>query len=187
MSSANSNKVCPVEWAGILDFKFRRFLQNPRKILTPYVREGMTALDLGCGPGFFSIEMAKMVGASGKVVAADLQQGMLDKLQAKIRDTVLEQTITLHKCRQDKIGLSMQFDFIFIFYVLHEIPDQAGLFQELKTMLKPDGEILIIEPSFHVSAKDFNSSINALLNAGFAIAQRPGSLLNRSVAIRKPA
>ena len=49
------NRVCPVELAGSLDGRVRGWLQNPGKILAPYVREGMTVLDVGCGPGFFSI------------------------------------------------------------------------------------------------------------------------------------
>ncbi|MCX6138897.1 MAG: methyltransferase domain-containing protein, partial [Ignavibacteriales bacterium] len=71
------NRVCPVEYANSLDSKIRKWLQNPKKILAPYVQEGMTVLDIGCGPGFFSIEMAKMVGKTGKVISADLQEGML--------------------------------------------------------------------------------------------------------------
>ncbi len=49
-ASAERNRVCPVELAGSLDNRFRRWLQNPRKILAPYVREGMKVLDIGCGP-----------------------------------------------------------------------------------------------------------------------------------------
>ena len=82
-----NKRVCPVERAGGLDNKFRRLLQNPRKILGTYAKEGMTALDLGCVPGFFSVEMARMVGESGRVVSTDLQEGMLQKLKDKIQGT----------------------------------------------------------------------------------------------------
>jgi ubiquinone/menaquinone biosynthesis C-methylase UbiE len=41
----------------------------------------MTVLDIGCGPGFFTIDMARMVGDSGRVIAADLQAAMLQKAQ----------------------------------------------------------------------------------------------------------
>ena len=61
--------VCPVEKAGGFDSGIRKLLQRPKKILGNYAREGMTVLDLGCGPGFFSVEMAEMVGASGKVIS----------------------------------------------------------------------------------------------------------------------
>ena len=44
----------------------------------------MTVLDVGCGPGFFTLDMARLVGPSGRVIAADLQEGMLEKLGQKI-------------------------------------------------------------------------------------------------------
>ena len=78
------DRVCPVERAGTLDSTFRRWLQNPEKILRPYLREGMTAVDLGCGPGFFTVDMAIIVGDTGRVIGSDLQEGMLRKLADKI-------------------------------------------------------------------------------------------------------
>jgi ubiquinone/menaquinone biosynthesis C-methylase UbiE len=92
------NRVCPVKRAGSLDNRFRRWLQDPQKILRPYIKEGMTVLDVGCGPGFFTVDMALMVGKSGRVIAADLQAGMLQKLREKIQETELEECIVLHKC-----------------------------------------------------------------------------------------
>ena len=81
-----NKRVCPVERAGGLDNRVRTLLQNPQKILGNYVKEGMTALDLGCGPGFFSIGMARIVGESGLVIATDLQEGMLQKLKMKCKN-----------------------------------------------------------------------------------------------------
>jgi len=66
MSKEINKRICPVELAGGLDNSLRRLLQNPQKILKTYIHEGMTFLDLGCGPGFFSIEIAKMLNNSGK-------------------------------------------------------------------------------------------------------------------------
>ena len=58
----------------------------------------MKVLDVGCGPGFFSIEIAKMVGKSGKVFSVDLQDGMLQKIRNKINGTSLEEIIKPVKC-----------------------------------------------------------------------------------------
>ncbi len=54
--------VCPAEFAGSLDNPLRRLIHNPRKILEPYIRKGMNVLDLGCGPGYFTGELARLVG-----------------------------------------------------------------------------------------------------------------------------
>ena len=98
-------RVCPVELANSLDNKIRRWLQNPQKILSPYIREGMTVLDIGCGPGFFSIEIAKLVGKNGRVFSVDMQEGMLQKIRIKIQGTELEDRIELIKCEQDRINV----------------------------------------------------------------------------------
>ncbi len=76
--------VFSAQKADILDGKIRRLLQNPYKILTPFVTNGMTVLDYGCGNGFFSIPLSKMVGNKGKVYSVDIQKEMLDKLEIKI-------------------------------------------------------------------------------------------------------
>jgi ubiquinone/menaquinone biosynthesis C-methylase UbiE len=168
------NRVCPVELANSLDGKIRRWLQNPQKILSPYIREGMTVLDVGCGPGFFSIELAKMVGRNGKVISADLQDGMLQKLSNKIRGTELEERIKLVKCDKDKINVSENIDFGLAFYMVHEIPNKEPFFKELKSILNEKGQILIVEPKlFHVSKKKFESTTKLAENIGFIINRGP--------------
>lgn len=181
MNSNNKNRVCPVENAGVLDFNLRKLFHNPVKILKPYIKEGMTVLDLGCGPGFFSIEIAKMVGKAGRVIAADLQDGMLERVNLKIKNTQLVDTIKLHKCQNDTIGLTEKVDFIFVFYMLHEVPDQHKFINELKTLLKPNGKLFIVEPMFHVSNDDFRKSAEIVKQAGFNIAANPKVLLSMSL------
>lgn len=184
MEKVNDKKVCPVEIAGGLDNSVRRLLQNPKKLLKPYIREGMTVLDLGCGPGFFSIEIAKLLNDSGgKVIAADLQEGMLDKVRKKIKGTVLEQRVMLHKCKEESIDLKEKVDFVLAFYMIHEVPNQEKLFRELKSILKPGGQIFIIEPNFHVTKKAFNSMIDIVKGIGFEIIDRPKIFFSRTVVI----
>jgi ubiquinone/menaquinone biosynthesis C-methylase UbiE len=168
------NRVCPVELASSLDSRIRRWFQNPQNIVAPYVQEGMTVLDLGCGPGFFSVEMAKLVGASGKVISADLQEGMLQELGNKVRGTILEERIKRVKCDQDKINVSDTVDFILTFYMVHEVPDKNSLFRQLKSILKQQGQVLLVEPKlFHVSRKEFELTTKVAENNGFRIHQGP--------------
>lgn len=183
--SDKGKRVCPVEKAGSLDNRFRRWLQNPKKILGPYLKEGMTALDLGCGPGFFSMEMARMVGKSGRVIACDLQEGMLQKLRGKIQGTELEGRITLHQCEEGKIGVSDQVDFVLLFYVVHEVPNKEDLFVEIESILKSNGQVFMVEPPFHVSKKAFEETVGKAGEAGLTEVERPKVTLSKSVVLKK--
>ena len=178
-----NNKVCPVEKAGGLDNSIRRFFQNPHKILNPYLKKGMTVLDMGCGPGFFTIEIAKLLDGSGKVIAADLQEGMLELVRQKINGTELEQRIVVHKCQNTTIGVNEKIDFVLAFYVVHEVPDQNQLFQEFKSILKSNGKIFLVEPKFHVNRKAFETMLELASSIGFKIIDRPKLFLNRAVLL----
>ncbi|MFH1824110.1 MAG: class I SAM-dependent methyltransferase [Candidatus Firestonebacteria bacterium] len=175
--------TCPVGIAGFLDNKIRRFFQNPQKILKSYVKSGMTVLDVGCGPGFFSIEMARMVGPSGQVIAVDLQEGMLQKLRNKIKGTEDEKRIKLHKCEENKIGIYEKVDLILAFYMIHEISNQDIFFREIHSMLNPDGRFFIVEPKFHVSKKAFEETINIATKIGFEIIEKPRVFFSRSIVL----
>jgi ubiquinone/menaquinone biosynthesis C-methylase UbiE len=181
----NTNRLCPVERAGHLDNIFRRWIQNPQKILKPYLKEGMTALDLGCGPGFFSIDMAKMVGKSGRVIASDLQEGMLQKLKNKIQGTALEKRIQLHKCNKDKIGVTINVDFVLAFYMVHEVPRQDLFFAEIDSILNPNGRLFIVEPPFHVSKSAFEQAVRKAVGAGLTEVERPKVFLSKTVMMKK--
>ncbi|MCX6258496.1 MAG: class I SAM-dependent methyltransferase [Bacteroidia bacterium] len=180
-----NSRICPLEKAGMLDNSLRKLVQNPARILKPYISKGMTVLDLGCGPGYFSVEIAKMLADPGKLIAADLQEGMLEKLNLKIRGTNLEHMIRLHKCEADKTGVTDMVDFILAFWMIHEVPDQDKLFIELKSILKPGGKIFIIEPRFHVSKKSFDEMINKFENIGFEMIERPKVFFSRTVLLAK--
>ena len=179
------DRVCPVELAGSLDTRLRRWIQNPRKILSPYIKEGMTVLDFGCGPGFFTLEMAQLVGKTGRVIASDLQEGMLQILKQKIQGTELAERITLHHCEENTIGLKEEIDFALAFYVLHEIPDQSGFFSELSSLLLKDAKVLIVEPPFHVSRTGFAGMIERAAANGLHPLTGGKILFNKTVLLEK--
>ncbi len=182
--SDRKDHICPVERAGSLDNRIRRWIQNPKKIVGPYIEQGMTILDVGCGPGFFSVDIARMVGCSGQVIAADLQEGMLQKVRDKIQGTELQERIILHKCDKDKIGVTKKVDFVLLVFMVHEVPDKRALFSEIGTILKPKGQVLIIEPPFHVSKKAFEDSLKIAREAGFTTFEGPKSILTKTAILK---
>lgn len=178
-------RICPVERAGKLDSKIRRWFQNPQKIVGPYLKPGMTVLDFGCGPGFFTLDMAHMVGPHGRVIASDLQAGMLEKVKNKIQGTELESRITLHQCGNNSINIEEQIDFFLSFYVIHEVPNQAALFHEISSIVKPGGTIFLAEPPVHVSKKAFDRTIAIAQKAGFTHMEKKKVFLSQTAVLKK--
>ncbi|MBW1999791.1 MAG: class I SAM-dependent methyltransferase, partial [Deltaproteobacteria bacterium] len=139
----------------------------------------------GCGPGFFSIEMARMVGRAGRVIAVDLQEEMLQELRRKVQGTDLEERIILLRCGEDRIDIPREADFALAFYMVHEIPDQGRFFAQIEQSLKPDGQLLLAEPSFHVSKREFERTIQKAQEAGFCLLVRPKVFLSRAALLNK--
>ena len=180
------NGICPVERAGHLDSRWRRrWLQNPRTILAPYVADGMTVLEIGCGPGFFTLDLARLVGERGRVIACDLQAGMLDRLRRKLDGTGLEKRVTFHQCAAERIAIAEQVDFILAFYMVHEVTDQAAFFREGYNLLNPDGRVLVVEPPLHVSKAAFEATVALACAARLEPVSRPRVFLGKTVLLQK--
>jgi len=158
--------VCPHQIAFILDNWIRRLIQPPVKIVGPYIQEGNTVIDMGCGPGYFTIDMARMVGAKGMVIAVDIQTKMLERVRKKAQKHGLAERIVYHIADSDHIGLNQTADFILAYYMIHETPDMMNTLQELKNLLKDGGKILVVEPKMHVSRTAFEKMIQIAAGIG---------------------
>ncbi|MBN1508638.1 MAG: methyltransferase domain-containing protein [Sedimentisphaerales bacterium] len=181
--------LCPV-WVGyFLASRLRRFLQNPRRILGPYVRAGMTVLDIGPAMGFFSLPMAERVGPGGKVVCVDVQPRMLDVLRRRAARAGLAARIQTHVASEDSLGLegyADKFDFALAFAVLHEVPDQTHLLGEVHRLVKLGAPLLLAEPTGHVTGPEFEQTIARAREAGFAESGRPQIRHSRAAVLIKP-
>jgi ubiquinone/menaquinone biosynthesis C-methylase UbiE len=169
------HRVCPHTMACMLDNPFRRLVQSPNRIVGPFIQPGDTAVDLGCGPGFFTIDMARLVGANGRVIAVDLQSQMLAHVRRKALKRNVMDRIELHQCASGSLELTAEADFILAFYMVHEVPDAAGFFKETRKILKKGGHLLIVEPRFHVKKAAFDAMIALAIQNGFTVVDRKGS------------
>lgn len=178
--------VCPW-WAApfTINLPLRRLVHDPQKIVGPYVQPGMTVLEVGCGPGYFSIPMAAMVGDQGKVVAVDLQPQMLEMLRRRAEKAGVISRIELHPCEKDRLGVDCQADFALVFAMLHEVPDQARLLTEIHHSLKPGGKVLLAEPPFHVPAKTFAGEVAVAESVGLRVVDRPHVRWSHAVLLEK--
>ncbi len=184
-SEPGGGRVCPTSHARLCASPLRRLIQNPDKILGELVHEGDTVVDVGCGPGFFSLAMAKMVGDEGRVIAVDLQEEMLEALRKRAENTGLMSRIRTHKCDADRIGVNDPADFVLAFYVVHESPDVESFLKEIAGFLKPGGRLLVVEPKMMVSPEAFQETIELGRKAGMQPIARPRIWLSNAVLFER--
>jgi ubiquinone/menaquinone biosynthesis C-methylase UbiE len=176
--------VCPAEFAGWLSTPLRRLITHPERILGDLVGPGDTAADLGCGPGFFTLPLAEMVGDEGSVLAVDLQQAMLDRVGTRAEQRGLASRVRLHRCEAGSLGLDGErADFALAFWMVHEVPDQWRLFRETRELLRSGSRLLLVEPKGHVVKAAFAQTIAAAEAAGFRAVGRPRITLSHSVLL----
>jgi ubiquinone/menaquinone biosynthesis C-methylase UbiE len=183
-----SHRVCPW-WLGyFLLNPFRKRGQNPHAILSPYVREGMTVLEPGPGMGFFTPELAQLVGSSGSVVCVDVQPKMIDKLKQRLAKLGLNGRVDTRVASTDSMGLTDLHDtveFILAFAVVHEVCDHSRFFAEVADASKPGARLLLAEPRGHVKDSTFDAELRAAAKAGFVVVDRPDIRRSHAALLKK--
>ena len=177
--------VCPWQLAPVIDNRLRPFVHNPQKIFAPYVAKGMTVLDVGCGAGFTSLGLAKLVGEEGLVIAADLQSKMLCMVKERAMRAGLSDRIRIHLCTPNRIGVREELDFVVAFFMVHEVPDVRAFLEEIYALLKTGGRFFITEPKIHVGLKAFQQILRKAQVIGFEIAERPSVIFGRTILLVK--
>jgi SAM-dependent methyltransferase len=182
------HRVCPW-WVGyFLASPIRRWFEDPAQIVAPYVRPGTTVVEPGPGMGFFTLELARRVGAPGRVVAVDIQQKMLDALRRRLAKAGLLERVEVRRARPDSMDLGHlagRADFVLAYAVVHELPSAEGFFREAAEWLKPGGCMLLVEPGGHVKAPAFAEELALASRAGLKVAERPKMGRRHAAVLRR--
>jgi len=183
-----AERVCP-HWIGyFLINPLRKLLENPDKMLGRFVREGMNVLEPGCGMGYFTLPLARMVGPQGRVVALDVQAKMLSVLGRRAEKAGLLSRIDLRRIKANRLEIedfSGEVDFAAALHVVHEVPDQAAFFTDIWKALKPGGKLLIVEPKGHVSQDQFEQTVVTAEKVGFKPEGLSGKIGGRGTMLTK--
>ena len=184
-----AERVCPW-WVGyLLASPVRRLFEKPEEVLAPHVEGGMTALDVGCAMGYFSLPMAELVGASGRVVCVDVQERMIRSLRKRASRAGLSDRIEARVCSADDLGvqdLECKIDFALTYAVVHEVRDADTLLEEIAHVLAPGGRLLVAEPKGHVSGEALEETVASARKAGLSAIERPDIKRSRAVLLEKP-
>lgn len=179
-------RTCPWWLLFTFDNPFRRWIHDPINILQPYLHPGDTALDVGCGMGYFTIAMAKLIGPEGHVYAADLQYQMLDGLCRRAEHAGVMDRIQPIQSSPTRIGVEVDIDFALAFWMVHEVSQPESFLAEIFKHLKPGGKLLIVEPVVHVSENDFNWTMGLCQKIGLIPGDQPSIRFSRCMIFVKP-
>jgi len=189
MPRHKADHLCP-PWIGrFLAFNPpRKLLYSPRTLLAGLVSEGMTVLEPGPGMGFFTLELAHLVGPTGRIIAVDVQPKMLEGLRRRAERAGLVSRLDLRLVEASSLGLddlAGEVDFALAFAMAHEVPDSGKFFSEIAASLRPGGKLLFSEPIWHVAADFFDRELQAAVASGLVVEGRPVIPISRGALLRK--
>jgi len=150
LASRRQSLPCPVwlRWLVELDNPFTRTNRAAFIVETLALSPGMTVLDAGCGPGRLTVPLARSVGPAGRVIALDIQPGMLARAKTKaVAAGHTNVEFVAAALGEGKLPAN-RFDRVVLVTVLGEIPNRAAAFTELFGALKPGGVLAIVELVF---------------------------------------
>jgi SAM-dependent methyltransferase len=137
--------------------------------------------------GFFTIPMAHMVGENGCVHVLDVQKEMLDGLERRARKSGVLSRIRLRLVKPDSMDiadLNGKVDLVCAFALVHEMPSAETFFSEAAAALRPDGILLLAEPTGHVSSAEFEAELNVADKHGLRLLSRPAVRRSRAAILK---
>jgi len=190
--STRASLPCPSWLAWLVELDNPLLRNNSARTIVSHLalEPGMKVLDMGCGPGRLTIPVAKAVGESGEITAFDMQEAMLQRVQARAKTEHLENIRFVHGKAGDTMPgrnkFRNKFDRVLLVTVLGEIPEQqealAGIFESLK----PGGLLsvteVIADPHFQPRGKVRRLAASA----GFAEQAFFGSAISYTLNFTRP-
>ncbi len=177
---------CPASLGWLVDNPLRRRYMRPvlgRVGLCP----GETALELGPGPGAFTVEAARQLGPGGRLIAVDIQPKMIARVQKKVREEGLSNVET-HVASAHELPIPDAIvDRAFLVTVLAEIPDPVRALREIHRVLRPGGHLSITEEFADPDYPRRVTTVGWAEAAGFSLEACHGNFWVYTLNFRKPA
>jgi len=138
--------VMGVGGAGWLERPERESEEAPSKALAALeLKPGMVVADIGAGSGYYTTRMAKLVGATGRVYATDIQPGMIELLNRRIQAEGLGNVTPVLSGVGDPKLPPQSIDLAIMVDVYHELQTPQVFLQKLREVFKPGGRLVLVE------------------------------------------
>jgi ubiquinone/menaquinone biosynthesis C-methylase UbiE len=138
----------PMSWQGSdwLERPDREATEQPEHVLDVLgVHEGMIVADVGAGSGYFTMRISRRVGASGHVLATDLQPEMLAMIKEKADAAQAANVVTVLATPHDAKLPRGELDLVLMVDVYHELPYPAETLAQARAALRPSGRVALVE------------------------------------------
>ncbi|MBK9314948.1 MAG: class I SAM-dependent methyltransferase [Acidobacteria bacterium] len=146
----------PAERAAILLSEFREKYERPEEIIDRMnLKDGDLVADLGAGLGYYSLRLAKRTGPRGAVFAVDIQQGMLDQLQGRMKEAGIRNIYPVLGDEADPKLPPGKMDWILLVDSYHEFGQPELMLEKIRHVLAPDGRVALIEYRAEQDPKEF--------------------------------
>lgn len=109
------------------------------------IKPGDTVCDMGCGNGFYSLKLARLVGERGRVVAVDIQREMLELLKDRAKEEKIGNIVPVLGTTVDPKLPSGAVDLVLLVDVYHEFSNPEQMLAAIRKSLKPSGRIALAE------------------------------------------
>jgi ubiquinone/menaquinone biosynthesis C-methylase UbiE len=136
----------PAAWAKVFDDPSRDAWQKPEALLASLgVVPGMTVADLGAGTGYFSVRLARAVGAQGRVLALDVEPNLVDYMKARAAKESLPQIEAAVVPADDPRLPPHGVDLVLVVDTWHHLDDRVHYLAKLASGLKPGGRVAVVD------------------------------------------
>jgi ubiquinone/menaquinone biosynthesis C-methylase UbiE len=177
---------CPASLGWLVNNSIRRRYTRPA-LERVGIRPGERVLELGPGPGLFTVDAARRVGSNGRLVAVDIQPEMIARVRRRVEEAGLTNVETHVASAYDLPLEDGSVDRAFLITVLPEIPDQARALIELRRVLKPGGVLSITEDFMDPDYPLPRTTTRWAETAGFQPAERHGNWWLYTLNFQRPA
>ena len=109
------------------------------------LKPGDTVCDLGCGNGFYTIPIAKLVGKKGRVVGVDIQREMLGLLKDRAKEEKVRNIDPVHGTVVDPRLPEGSMDLVLLVDVYHEFDHPEEMLAAIRKSLRPTGRVALAE------------------------------------------
>ena len=136
----------PKAYIGALEDPKRDAYQKPQEVLTALdIKPGEIIADIGAGSGYFTFRLARHVSERGTVYAVDVSPDMILHINRAIRDLKVTNVFSILAEPDDPLLPVASVDRFFFSDSWHHIQNQTKYLSLMKKMLKPNGEVVMID------------------------------------------